>query len=154
MKLISMTDFVFSQNTQNTSARRLSEIIGYATFLKQPLTLEMFVPCDEDGNVLEKPSKDMWDKFINSEFGSFDESYTYCFHYQEAESKVIFKGFVFTESQKFSVNNRVELSVSPYGLKNERLQLTKLQNGKYHTWFQLFTIEDLIQCNLDCLVSF
>ena len=143
MKLISMTDFVFSQNTQNTSARRLSEIIGYATFLKRPLTLGMFVPCDDNGNVLEEPEID--DKRINN--------YN-VINYSEAESKVIFEGFVFTESQKFSVNNRVELSVSPYGLKNERLQLTKLQNGSYHTWFQLFTIEDLIQCNLDCSVSF
>lgn len=158
MKLISMTDFVFSQNTQNISARRLSEIIGYATFLKRPLTLGMFIPCDENGNVLTEPNFYYSDKDLQR-FKSIELSIAIIVNekvkiYREAKSKVIFEGFVFTESQKFSVNNRVELSVSPYGLKNERLQLTKLQNGKYHTWFQLFTVEDLIQCDLDFVSSF
>jgi hypothetical protein len=44
--LISMTDFVLKQNSNQTSARRLSQIIGYADFLKKPLKLGYFIACD------------------------------------------------------------------------------------------------------------
>jgi len=65
------------------------------------------------------------------------------------EENILFNGFEFMDSQKHSVNNNIKLSVSPYGLNNERLLLTKLnEQNKFHTWFQLFTIEDLIQCDL------
>ena len=42
MKLISMTDFVLYKKESHT------QIMKYAKFLKQPLTLGMFVPCDEE----------------------------------------------------------------------------------------------------------
>ena len=54
--LIPMTDFVNNVgNMENYPSHEetLSWIYNYATLLKQPLKLEMFVPCDEDGNVLE-----------------------------------------------------------------------------------------------------
>lgn len=60
MKLIGMTDFVLEQNKIlnkyiNYDKGGLFEIIiYYANFLKQPLELWMFVPCDENGNVLEE----------------------------------------------------------------------------------------------------
>jgi len=67
-----------------------------------------------------------------------------------AENEVLFKGFIFTESQKYSVNNGIKLSISPYGLNDEKLLLTKLnEENKFHTWFQLFTIEDLVQCKIE-----
>ena len=58
MKLISMTDFVLEQskkimNCELTHLESHHKIVDYANFLKQPLKLEMFVPCDEDGNILE-----------------------------------------------------------------------------------------------------
>lgn len=56
MKLISMTDFVLSRdNSRSNSEEALHEITQYANFLKQPLKLEMFVPCDDNGSVLENP---------------------------------------------------------------------------------------------------
>jgi len=33
------------------------DVVKYTDFITQPLTKGMFVPCDEDGNVLEKPLK-------------------------------------------------------------------------------------------------
>ena len=66
MKLISMTDFVFEQkNFWNGNEFEFEELgkdcVKYANFLKQPLKLEMFFPCDEDGNVLEMPvNYDVW----------------------------------------------------------------------------------------------
>jgi len=58
MKLISMTDFVLYQRElgKGTVASVLNSIFKYADFLKQPLELWMFVPCDEDGNVLDEPN--------------------------------------------------------------------------------------------------
>lgn len=56
MKLISMTDFVLEQgNPNNTDSQFTDKVIAYAKFLKQPLKLWMFVPCDENGNFLEEP---------------------------------------------------------------------------------------------------
>lgn len=55
-KLKSMTDFVLQEEKkglQNTDRHlRFEKILKYAKFLKQPLKLGMFVPCDDDGNVL------------------------------------------------------------------------------------------------------
>lgn len=152
-RLIGMTDFVLERSLKDISeftiteafkngAKVMNEIFSYANFLKQPLKLEMFVPCDDDGNVLEE--KIIYSKEEGCVFDSanFDK-------YENAKSKVLFEGFEFTESQKYSVNNKIKLSVSPYGLKDEKLSLTKLNDeNKFHTWFQLFTIEDLVQCDL------
>lgn len=83
MKLISMTDFVLEQKYTTTldisqvdfydkELNILSKIRNYARFLKKPLTLGMFVPCDEDGSVLEEPK-------------TFNEKY------QLAKERVLFK---------------------------------------------------------------
>ncbi|MBC7524824.1 MAG: hypothetical protein H7239_10330 [Flavobacterium sp.] len=55
MKLISMTDFVLGEKVKSilTCIEAYVLIRKYAQFLKQPLELWMFVPCDSDGNVLE-----------------------------------------------------------------------------------------------------
>jgi hypothetical protein len=57
MKLISMTDFVLEQksNLDFNPSNKWKDCLNYANFLNQPLKLEMIVPCDEDGNVLEEP---------------------------------------------------------------------------------------------------
>ena len=55
MKLISMVDFVLEfgkeQNRCNYE-EAYDKISAYARFLKQPLELWMFVPCDDNGNVI------------------------------------------------------------------------------------------------------
>lgn len=63
MKLISMTDYVLCNSNYN-------KVKNYAHFLQQPLKLEMFVPCDDEGNVMIE---------------SFSKKY------QEAKQKVLFK---------------------------------------------------------------
>jgi hypothetical protein len=72
MQLISMTDFVLEQvNPKNTDSQFCEKIIYYANFLKQPLKLEMFVPCDEDSNVLEEPIRfKNWKNQCESRTGS------------------------------------------------------------------------------------
>lgn len=68
-------------------------VISYQRFLKQPLTLGMFVPCDENGNVLNEPR--MIARTIGFEeqdvFWDIDEVEAY----RIAKEKVLFKGFNF-----------------------------------------------------------
>lgn len=93
MKLLSMTEFVLEVINADRPCDRgamLDEIGNYASFLKQPLALGMFVPCDEDGNVLEEPEHyKKWHKW-----GSFSEHgesiVTECKKYFESKKRVLF----------------------------------------------------------------
>jgi hypothetical protein len=98
-KLISMTDFVLEQNKKLKNAPdaydQYCKIVNYANFLKQPLKLEMFVPCDEDGNFLEEP--------IDSIGGV--ELYTK--KYQQAKDEVLFEYYEgFLLFSKEDLNNQ------------------------------------------------
>ena len=65
MELIKCSDYVIKHHYPETNEEAERELIlidnfynkciNYANFLKQPLTLGMFIPCDLDGNVLEEP---------------------------------------------------------------------------------------------------
>jgi hypothetical protein len=52
-----MTQFVLEQEKQRTLDDKFSRIYylinQYAVFLNQPLTLGMFVPCDEEGELIK-----------------------------------------------------------------------------------------------------
>ena len=107
MRLISMTDFVLQRDI--TDVKQRDSIVKYANFLKQPLKLEIFVPCDEFGNVLEEPKKEYfevrvnakcsdWDYLFNNEdkvIGYYDSK---LFNnalkiYKKSKEKVLFEGF-------------------------------------------------------------
>ena len=64
MKLISMTDFVLELETNEHWAQDYTKCVKYANFLKQPLTLGMFVPCDEDGNFLPEDLDRDWPDIV------------------------------------------------------------------------------------------
>lgn len=94
MKLISMTDFVLQQKQSesfnektfiNTELISLEKIRNYAKFLNKPLKLEMFVPCDDGGNILEEQI--FHEPNNENEIGNYqiliDE-------YYEAKEKVLF----------------------------------------------------------------
>lgn len=93
-KLVSMTEFVINSNEKRMSSNPynerdydndfICEVVEYAKFLKQPLALWMFVPCDEDGNVLEQPCD-----IMNTD-GCRDCA---CREFKKAKSRVIFEGF-------------------------------------------------------------
>ena len=94
MKLMSMTDFVLREtNSPTTLAESFQRCVTYANFLKQPLKLEMFVPCDEDGNTLQEPEE--FKEWIKSDhYFNASESVTHqCRMYKKALEKVLFKGF-------------------------------------------------------------
>ena len=85
-KLISMTDYVIKKANEDRPCDRgaiLQEISDYADFLKQTLTLGMFIPCDENENVLNPK------KFTIDNHPIFDGGVLY----QEAKQRVIFEEF-------------------------------------------------------------
>lgn len=63
-KLISMVNFVLQQDI--TDIKQRDSIVKYANFLRQPLKLEMFINCDDDGNVLKEPKKTNYQVDVNT----------------------------------------------------------------------------------------
>ena len=75
-----MTDFVLEQEQPTYLEKEEFEdvyykIHNYANFLKKPLELGMFVPCDENGDILRDGVN--WNKNF----------------YQRAKERVLFEGF-------------------------------------------------------------
>ena len=112
-RLMSMTDFVLKYSKTNHNSDEFENTItDYANFLNQPLKLEMFVPCDDEGNVLETPktphtfASENCDEYVNkykSEKLIFDK----------AKEKVLFEGFEWDKDwndvnfKNISINNRL-----------------------------------------------
>jgi len=88
---------------------RLNKILYYAEFLKQPLTLGMFVPCDLESNVLEEPnSNDDYYKDANG----ISENYFIDFkEYQKAKERVLFKGFKVDDQYIYYKDKRNNIKV-------------------------------------------
>jgi len=102
-KLISMVDFVLEQFKELLSWKISEQIYilrvtEYANFLKQPLKLGMFVPCDENDVPLVEPENyDLWCKY--GDFTQYGKSLTdICRPYQQAKDHVLFEGFELVES--------------------------------------------------------
>lgn len=97
--LITMTNFVLEQgNPSNTDSQFADKVMYYANFLKQPLELWMFVPCDDNGDVLEEPKYKSNEKELEEEWMIFLKAKGRClfegFEYKKAifykESKLLF----------------------------------------------------------------
>lgn len=90
--LQSMTDFItWVDEKRNGNGGHYDIIIRYKNFLKQPLKLEMFVPCDENGNVLEEPKR--WNDYLQFP-DSFDgnKEWGELYNYELAIERILFKG--------------------------------------------------------------
>ena len=134
MKLISMTDFVLEQNKLLKNAPdaydQYCKMVNYANFLKQPLKLEMFVPCDEDGNVLITPTEH------NPIYWSNE--------YKQALEKVLFEGFKVIG---------IDEDIIEIELENDNLWLDFYKNSSiiftdsYFVEFPIKIIEELIFYN-------
>ena len=135
MELIGMSTRVINLNPASVNnwgelGVKYTSIYAYANFLKLKLGLGMFIPCDKEGNVLEKP---ILNDYVDAEIGC-TEKQIYdidCQQYQEALDRVIFEGFEY-------FNN--------YGdecIFNKNLNIKK-EIGQLHTQ----TIEDLTSLGL------
>lgn len=105
---------------------------NYDVFLNQPLKLEMFVPCDHEGNVLKEPEfKDTLNS--NSHFLATEK-------YQKAKEKVLFEGF----SLSFETSGIICISSESY-----EIQIAFYKNGVITINSKEFkTIEDIIKYNI------
>lgn len=117
MILQSMTDFVLEHPATTDYEWQLSRHLNYANFLQQPITLGMFIPCDEEGNVLELPkncnvpcSPSDW-----HEGSKCAECRREVYAWDEAKERVLFEGFelVFDDKVRSTLSNAV-FHVSDY----------------------------------------
>ena len=136
MKLIDSIKFGKTLKKKTDAEYRLLRD-NYDNFLLQPLTLGMFIPCDNNENFLKEPKEE---DFLEIPFDFDGKIYNLLFkEYKEAQSKVIFKGLFFRNcgKNKFSIET----------LKYDYVFNSKGKNNN-------LKIEDLISYNLDLAVSF
>lgn len=120
--LISLNKFVNSvKDIESNKFKQL--VINYTNFLNKKPLLEYFIPCDEEGNVLEEP------KDNNSNYYQllYEE-------YKQAQSKVLFKNCIAykpMENSEYYViehnNAKIWLSHTERTIEwfiNEQLELT------------------------------
>ena len=125
---------------------RYDLIVNYANFISQPLKLEMFIPCDEDGNFKKKPQ---W-TFENQDWIHEDER-----EYNEAKSKVLFEGWEYLGLDKQGNHklfpNHSQESIDNYDVSKDYDYLTFIKSD-IHTFLtdgdeecshSYHTIEDL-----------
>lgn len=151
MKLIKCSDYVIKQGQELCPASMDLSVakcvsdwrktLNYANFLKRPLELGFFIPCDLDGNVLEKPKrsdyigKEM--EFTKDELVERDLE-----QYQEALDRVLFEGFEYEEKEHYNIlecNDFVITFSNPNG-------------GSYNSFNEIWgdkTIEDLTELGLE-----
>jgi hypothetical protein len=85
----------------------------WAKLLGQKPTLGMFVPCDEEGSVLEEPKG----TDLNDSFFAMQVDYHLENKYQQALSRVIFEGFVLClETDNIWIVNGQGLMIRSYNL--------------------------------------
>lgn len=106
MKLKNLTDTVLELeerylSTCDIRSEKWDIILKHANFLKQPLTLGMFVPCDLEGNALVHPGMNV--VFKNK--AEFDMHNALLKKFKKAQERVLFKGF---ESYTFEVHKILE----------------------------------------------
>lgn len=142
MKLISMTTFVLEQNkilkTYVNHLRRplFERCVNYANFLKQPLNLGMFFPCDEDGNVLKEPNpKEIYPAPTAEEEIDFLDCLE---QYQQAKEKVLFEGIEF---ERISGVNFIKINEDTFAFHDFNIK------------FKNLTVEFLVQYNLQLTKS-
>ena len=127
-KLTGMTAYIKEKEENKWFSKRYINIAAHATFLTSVPTLGMFVACDLEGNILEEP--EFHEPNNENEIGDYDELRH---QYQQAKSRVIFKGF----------------DADGYSVENGRTDVFyKVANG-WLLYPAIKTIEDLVPYNLE-----
>jgi hypothetical protein len=138
-----MTNFVNNVgNMENYPSHEnaLSWIYNYATFLKKPLKLEMFVPCDDEGNILEEPKIEEED--IDEHTTQIFAQYQYDF--DKSKENVLFEGFKIYD---------YKLNVFFYLGRRKKLSYDKKRKDFITIGFLPETVEDLINISSQIKLS-
>ena len=148
-QLIGMVEYIFQQdkirNEYATASTRSSEfydkIVTYAHFLNQPLTLGMFVPCDEDWNVYESEPQ-----VLNTFTTGLQK-----LEYQAAKERVIFEGWDYEQTYYIDdFNFELSLSKNPEKVisgfdktpDNVDMEIVFLMDG------EIFKVSDLLSIDI------
>lgn len=142
-----MTDFVencnnpmlynLKEESPEYGNNRFLECVKYMKFLKQPLTLGIFVPCDEKGKPMKHP--DEIEDTVNDSMTGAIQVKNYKLDYQEAKERVLFEGF--------EVGGIYHNSVHFKSRGIARIFYTK--DNYYHNYGRKHTeIEDLLNQNI------
>lgn len=170
MKLTSMVNFVLQQDI--TDIKQRDSIVKYANFLRQPLKLEMFVPCDENGNVLQEPKKTNYQVDVNAKcsgwkylYDSNDKLIGYYddrkwkedfVKYKQSKEKVLFENSVLIDETMYKQTKRVLIMLKYYPTfrifnqffyRDGRIERQLFPNNEN------LTIEDLIKFELELTES-
>lgn len=124
-----MTEFVLEQDTKEHWSEDFTKCVIHAKFLQQTPTLGMFVPTDEEGNVLEELEN------INKSI----DCYNAVAKYQQAKQRVIFEGWL------IQYKDNLQIVISDQNMDNIYFNIdgTILYNNQL-----IKKIEDLVPCNL------
>ena len=134
--LISMTDFALSKDKCDEEIESVYDfhesIIKYAKFLQLPLSLGMFVPCDEACNFLKHPLKE---NFV-SERWDYQSSLN---QYRQSQSRCFFNNCVYDEEMDATRNSE---GLAMFSLRyNRNLIIEDLV--KYNLELSVFAISQL-----------
>ena len=121
--LISTTEFVKLVKDNSTSltersiANQYIQCLRYANFVSQKPELWMFVPCDEEGNVLEEPEQyNSWLNKKSIDWGKvpFNIDLHTFEKYKKAQSKVLFKSWKWEGTLIYKNGNYLDLSTNDF----------------------------------------
>lgn len=107
--------------------------VKYPEFLKQPLEKWMFVPCDEDGNVLEEPKNEICDviDMYSLKWSLYNDKIE---QYQQAKERCLFEGLELNNEKTHLTNSFIGINVKCF--------------KSWKNYNNYNTIEDLVKYNL------
>lgn len=140
--LISAVDFILKQVREleygyHLNGSHADLMHSYALFMTQPLTLGMFIPCDENGVILKKPH--FMDFYLGNEYEPHEEEYKICKNYEKAKERVLFEGFLIRDVD-IEANGVVDKTIRYVG------ENALLFNSRTSAWIHgdgMVDIEDL-----------
>ena len=147
MKLTSMTDYILEHPATFDYEFLCSKHFDYAEFLKRPLELGMFVPCDENGKPY--PSLEYCKGSLNDTMYSAIQWKNFIeIDYPKAQEKVLFKNVELIYADRTSASQ--EPMSESFSLRIDGKQISYWKSKpKYWIGFEDKTIEDLTTLNLE-----
>lgn len=122
MKLTSSKDYGKTlRDKSDEEYRELRDV--YDLFLEKPLALWMFVPCDENGNILSEPNAEDYfntnipiDQYTDKDKDGINKHYFALMSYEDSKERCLFEGFEVHEV--FTGVNEKTKTISLRGLIN------------------------------------
>ena len=157
-KLVSTTYFVLEQKDTLKEVDKLSffeiqtrinefydKTVHHATQMKRVLEKRMFVPTDNDGNVLQEPLTSDYDNYCHIDGGNVVDFESYneaVYQHTQAKEHVLFKGF-YSVDEKTVSNGEVEIIFG-----NLITLMIHRNHGSEEITKEKMFIEDLVDYNL------